>query len=129
MAAKERTLLFLEKLARATREGRLCWERTADEQTFRAALENGMIQVSGPPNPSKGLVPLFRYAIFDRNNAPMQGGDALEGVQNSPLSQVLAELYNSALQSALTPDDWLGPLDREIDARLASPPPFTSSRL
>src|SRR5438128_534481 len=96
MFTQERTQAVLEKLARATREGRLAWEETADEHTFRALLDNGMVQVSEPGPRATGPAASMRYMLYDKDNVLVAGGGAPVGAARNPLSTVLTMLYDLA---------------------------------
>ena len=122
MTPKESQLGSLtQKLLAFTRNDKLKWEETADEQTFRLVVDSGMIQIQERPqdraftSSQPGQPVEHVLTVLNENNVPTV---TFTGAHTEGGQRLLRELYDAARDSALRPDQLLDRIDSEI-TRLA----------
>jgi hypothetical protein len=103
---------LLKGLAEATVSGRLEWEETVEEGTFRVFTEHAMIHLASRVDPKDGG-PYFTLTLLDKRGRVADVHLVRRGILMLPNEEfVLAErLYESARRQALHAEDLL---DRAI---------------
>jgi len=123
MTPKESQLGKLaRKLLTFTRNDRLKWDETADEQTFCLVVDSGMIQIQERPQeglftPSQPAQHPVEYVLTVLNENNITAG-TFTGAHTEGGQRLLHELYDAARESALRPDRVIDRIDSEI-TRLA----------
>jgi hypothetical protein len=105
-----------KRLLDSTKNGKLSWEETADENTFRLILDVGILhiqRVRQEPALGNGVQGDYRLSLLNENNALM--GEFEGGETND--SRLLRELYEAARSSALRPNDFLRQVQEEVIRR------------
>lgn len=107
---------LIKRLLASTKTGKLSWEETADENSFRLMLDAGILHVQRV----RQQMPLgtscqgdYRLCLFNENNVlvgEFEGGAAED-------FQLLSELFNAARFSALRPNDFLRQVQEEVIRR------------
>jgi hypothetical protein len=103
MADKVR--LFVEKLAQKTEEGKVSWERTADEGMFQAAFPNYTVQVFSRVNRDETV----DYVVQIRDEDGVVIEEATEevlkvGKYDRDTLELLAKMFRNARRKALGVD-------------------------
>lgn len=101
---------LMKRLIDSTKAGKLSWEETADENTFRLTLDVGIIHIQQVGSQSAGD---FRLSMLNENNAIVE---VFEGGQTEE-NHLLRELYEAARFSALRANDFLRQLEQEVIRR------------
>ena len=107
---------LMKRLIEATKVGKLSWEATADENTFRLTLDVGMLHIqrvrqrATASGYSKGD---YRRSFLNEYNAIVE---EFEGGGNED-TRLLHELYDAARLSALKPSDFLRQVEQEVIRR------------
>jgi len=120
------------QLSSSTQAGKLSWETTADEKTFRLTLDVGImhIRLVTPPKrsragaihitPGGNVAPLpseapdyHEFVMLNQDNAVVE---AFRG-QTPRDFTILGDLYEAARQSALKPDEFLRLVEQEVIRR------------
>ena len=112
MAVNEKIQRLVSDLLAATETGRVRWEDTADENTFRTSLRSGMVQVgkSAAPPEEEGMDACHQVSLFDRRGRLIEEltVPALKGWEE------LAHLFEAARRSARKTDEVLDQILAEI---------------
>jgi hypothetical protein len=107
---------LVNELSQATKEGKLAWEDTADEEEFRAVLKPGMVRVGrrAPYFEEGDRMTYYVVTLLNR-----EGRVAEEFVAREPtVSERSAELFELARRSALKGNDLLDNLLADLEKRL-----------
>jgi hypothetical protein len=107
---------LMKRLLDSTRAGKLCWEETADENTFRLILDVGILHVEGVRQPTSlgsSAQSNYRLSLLNENNVLV---GVFEGGQSED-QRLLRELYEAARHSALRPNDFLRQVEQEVIRR------------
>ncbi len=107
---------LMKRLIDSTRAGKLSWEETADENTFRLILDAGILhiqRVRQQPALGSSIQGEYRLSLLNENNAiviEFEGGEAED-------YRLLRELHEAARLSALRPNDFLRQVQEEVIRR------------
>ena len=107
---------LIKRLLDSTKNGKLSWEETADENTFRLILDVGILHIQRlrhNPAHSNGVQGDYRLSLLNENNALV--GD-FEGEEANDY-RLLYELYEAGRLSALRPNDFLRQVQDEVIRR------------
>ena len=116
----ERLRMLIVRLINSTRAGKLVWEATADEDTYRLTLNVGMVHIQRvKPQAANvtfvGAPDAYRFSLFNPDNllvAAFEGGQA-----NEPLDYTLRELYEAARDAVLKPSEFFREVEQEVIRR------------
>ena len=72
---------LINELSQETKEGKLAWEDTADEEEFRAVLKPGMVRLVRPA--SCQLFEEGDSMTLSRRHSPESGGASRRGIRGS----------------------------------------------
>ena len=95
---------LIKRLIDSTKGGKLSWEETADENTFRLTLDVGILhiqRVRQQPAVGNSAQGDYRLSLLNENNiivGEFEGGEAGD-------NRLLSELYEAARLSALRPPE------------------------
>jgi hypothetical protein len=113
MPGNETFLALLDTLLQRTRNGKLTWSDTADENVFRLVMENGMIRVERDPSVSEDLDEApDTLLVLNRENKVVDRFVP----KNRETSEKLSRLWEMARRSARNADQVLANLLQEIKA-------------
>jgi hypothetical protein len=103
----------LEKLRVKTEAGALKWQVTADEDSFRIGLGDGIVRVGRMMDRSNDQ--RFSAVIFDRKGREVESIWGWLSIEGSD-AEFLQSLFEVARRSALDIDSLLSSMDEAIDA-------------
>jgi hypothetical protein len=116
------------KLLNGTRDQRIRWEETADENTFRLTLDSGMFHIQQVPRRSipvgqdQGMVFMggekYKATLFNPNNTPVETYE-----EDTDSGGLLRDLYEEARRSALRPEEVMDRFERELVQRIEGASP------
>jgi hypothetical protein len=115
MSLRSRFEALLRQLLIATREKKLSWEETADENTFRLIFDGGMVNVTqrsavvGVPLRTKYIA-----TLLNEHNNLVEEFDPENEVEGALLSDV----FHAARKSSVHPEEVFSSIERELQHRL-----------
>jgi hypothetical protein len=115
MSANPKYEAFLYGLLDATKDGKVEWRDTADEDTFMVELNHGFVHLERRPNVDEDDRPYtyFRAYLYDRKG---RLADEISSGQMTSGS-MLTELYELARRSARETDSLLDQVSADLQTR------------
>lgn len=115
-----RFLDSLRRLLERTDAGGVRWEKTADEQTFRIGLGEGVIRINRSRDHEGDY--LYTASLLNAELQEVESASVWNvTTSRSPDTAFLPDLFESARRSALNVSALLDSIDRAIEAGAVSP--------
>lgn len=106
---------FIEKLAARTEQGKVSWERTADDGVYQASFPNYTVHVLTRHNPERRDETDYVLQIKDEDGAVIEdvSDETLSIRTGDPISKIMGAMFRQARRKALG-------VDKAVDAILSA---------
>jgi len=112
----DKFLKLMNELKRATIEGRISWEETADEEEFRAVLKPGMVRVGRRPayDADDEATTVFAITLLNQEGRVVEEFVAHQPASLEPAEELFELARRTALKGEKLLDDFLADLEKRL---------------